>query len=256
MPAIRRTRREGRDHTAAPGLGSSAPAPASSSSSSSLFSSLPFPFPSSSSDGAGGYSTDTTPFFLRRPHQQSKTSARTDDIVQRGREASGLLGSIGNSMNMETVQIVATSAALLFDVVQTVRTNKTRCIQLLERVHQIVRTIINLLGEASGKGGDSVDGVGTGNSALPPLMLRAIDRFSETLTTLHTALTAQAAHGLLARILRHAETRDQLAQCERGLGEAMELFSVQTALISHASLGGLRRAAGARHAEVLRALGR
>ncbi|KAJ7488222.1 hypothetical protein FB451DRAFT_733492 [Mycena latifolia] len=69
------------------------------------------------SKGTPGFSTDTTPLFLRR----SKASRATDDVVRRGLDAARLLASIAGSMNsgsgasktMEALQIVASSAALL-----------------------------------------------------------------------------------------------------------------------------------------------
>ncbi|KAJ6576038.1 hypothetical protein DFH09DRAFT_1150256 [Mycena vulgaris] len=145
-------------------------------------------------------------------------------------------------MNLATVQFVATSCVLLFDTVQSVRNNKTECMQLLERVHQIVRAIINLCGDANG--------------AMAPMMVRAIDQFTETLTKVHAFLRTQASHGLFARILRHKETQDHFSQCTIALQQAFDVFGVQTGLITNSAMGTLRRDAAARHAEILKALGR
>jgi hypothetical protein len=61
-----------------------------------------------------GYSTATTPFFLRR----SAGARRADDLLQRGLDSSRLLQSISSSMDLETIQVVAGSCALLFITVQ------------------------------------------------------------------------------------------------------------------------------------------
>jgi hypothetical protein len=100
---------------------------------------------------------------------------------------------------------------------------------LLERVHQIVQALINLCGDAQvqGNGGyTNTTGVG-----LAPAMARAIERFTQTLTALHTLLQAQSEAGMLSRILRHAETRDELRRCDEALGEALALFSVSFCLV-------------------------
>ncbi|KAJ7097318.1 hypothetical protein B0H15DRAFT_945971 [Mycena belliarum] len=131
-----------------------------------------------------GFSTDT-PSFLRR----SKTARVTDDLRVNG---------------SKNVQIVASSAALLFDTVQA---------GVLERVHQIVRALINLCGNANAR-----------VSGLAPMMARAVDGLIETLTKVHTFLQAQAPHGLFARILRCFEMQEQLNQCADVLQQALDVF--------------------------------
>ncbi|KAJ7773988.1 hypothetical protein B0H16DRAFT_1763554 [Mycena metata] len=83
-------------------------------------------------------------------------------------------------------------------------------------------------------------------------------RFSpaSTLHTLHPLLQSLTRVGLFARILRSAKIRDQLNQVGDALTQAQDLFSVKTGLLTHAALGGAKRAAAERHAELLRALGR
>ncbi|KAJ7728699.1 hypothetical protein DFH07DRAFT_782146 [Mycena maculata] len=308
MPAIRHARREGRTHSGLAALfSSSAPAPPASSSSSpstgnddsgyASLSTLLGLTPEKPSKGAGGFNADTTPLFLRR----RRRSARTDDLVQRGLDASNQLASISNAMSSngasggpwETMQIVATGCILLFDTVQaassyggpvwdpsmrtrmslsapqaspssgapveghTVRTNKTQCLQLLERVHQIVRALINLLGDAERHGGRVAGSARAfGGGGMPPMMIRAVDQFSATLTVLHEVLREQAGAGLFMRVVRYAETRDRLAECDAGLQQALDVFTVQTSLISDSALGSLRRAQRERHEAVLQALGR
>ncbi|KAJ7101345.1 hypothetical protein B0H15DRAFT_927170, partial [Mycena belliarum] len=200
MPAIRTARR---DRTRDPPLGLGTPKPT-----------LPAPGTGTKTNkekGKGvdaGFSTDT-PSFLQR----SKTARVTDDLVQRGRDAAGLLSSISGSMDLKNVQIVASSAALLFDTVQGVRNNKQACLQLLERVHQIVRALINLCGDANARVG-----------GLAPMMARAVDGLIETLTKVHAFLQAQASHGLFARILRRFEMQEQLNQCADALQQALDVF--------------------------------
>ncbi|KAJ7152010.1 hypothetical protein C8R46DRAFT_1042892 [Mycena filopes] len=87
-------------------------------------------------------------------------------------------------MDVESLQLVASSCLLLFDTVQTVRTNRTQCHQLLERVHQIVRALINLSEDAQARrrpiGEDGNGGGGGGGyGGVAPPMARAIDAFSE-----------------------------------------------------------------------------
>ncbi|KAJ7126340.1 hypothetical protein C8R44DRAFT_980131 [Mycena epipterygia] len=210
-------------------------------------------------DGAGGFNADTTPFFMRQK------SSRLDDVVGRGVDAANLLQSIGNTMNMENLQIVASSCLTLFDTVQTVRSNKEQCIRLLERVHQIVRTMINLCGDANGM--------------MLPAMERAIEQFTgwptdlspfclspspvpsilrwdfvfiplpvlefeiltpnRALTQIHTFLQAQTSQSLIMRFLRYAETQDQITNCSTALQQALELFTVR-AFLSTASHVPLR----------------
>ncbi|KAJ7895509.1 hypothetical protein B0H14DRAFT_619760 [Mycena olivaceomarginata] len=186
---------------------------------------LPFGLGEEDKGEGKGYSTATTPFFLRR----SAGARRADDLLQRGLDSSRLLQSISSSMDLETIQVVAGSCALLFDTVLTVRTNRTQTRMLLERVHQIVQALINLCGDAQvQRNGGYMNTTGVG---LAPAMARAIERFTQTLTALHTLLQAQSEAGMLSRILRHAETRDELRRCDEALGEALALFSVSFCLV-------------------------
>ncbi|KAJ6628476.1 hypothetical protein B0H10DRAFT_1990098, partial [Mycena sp. CBHHK59/15] len=191
--------------------------------------------------------TASTPDAPTSPSRRPKRSARTDDVVQRGLDAARILQAIGDSSKIAGLQAVASTCAAMLATVQTVRTNKSECLALLERVHTIVRTIINL---TSGGGAAYLNGGPVCGGVLPPRSSAG------TLTRLHAFLAVQARAGLFARILRHAETQAQLAECRAALEQALELFGVQTTLVSSSSLGGLRRDAAARHAEVLRALGR
>ncbi|KAK6992676.1 hypothetical protein R3P38DRAFT_152526 [Favolaschia claudopus] len=202
---------------------------------------LPHPFSTSSSTTTteAGHSTSTTPFFLRR----SKTARRVDDFVQRGLDSSRLLQDICESMDLEAVQIVASSCVLLFDTVQTVRTNRTQTRMLLERVHQIVRALINLCGDARSR-----------SVGLAPGMAMAIERLTETLTGLHTLLQTHASAPLLSRILKSAGMKDELAQCDDELGAALALFEVKTDLLTHVALGSAVKRAKERHEELVRAL--
>ncbi|KAJ7362287.1 hypothetical protein DFH08DRAFT_1073523 [Mycena albidolilacea] len=268
---------------------------------------LPFGLGIEEDKGEGkGYSTATTPFFLRR----SAGARRADDLLQRGLDSSRLLQSISSSMDLETIQVVAGSCGFLSTVLAfsfggrrwdaigvwvagvvaycctsvadalatassvgeatqgsygarepchdrggtsaTVRTNRTQTRMLLERVHQIVHALINLCGDAQvQRNGGYTNTTGVG---LAPAMARAIERFTQTLTALHTLLQAQSEAGMISRILRHAETRDELRRCDEALGEALELFSVKTGLLTHAALGGARRSATQRHEEIVAAL--
>ncbi|KAJ7488224.1 hypothetical protein FB451DRAFT_1553671 [Mycena latifolia] len=128
------------------------------------------------------FSTDTTPLFLRR----SKAARMADDVVQRGLDAA-------------------------------LRPHEqAQCLQLLERVHHIVRALINLTGDARG--------------LMAPMMAWNIDQFigcPQTLTQVHALLHAQAAAGLWARIVRHTETQGQLAQCAAALQQALDVFGVR-----------------------------
>ncbi|KAJ7917204.1 hypothetical protein B0H13DRAFT_2322629 [Mycena leptocephala] len=199
------------------------------------------------------FSSTTSNGTAQSPSTSDSTATLTNSDTDprkatRGLDSSRLLQSISSSMDLETIQIVASSCALLFDTVLIVRTNRTQCRQLLERVHQIVRALINLCGDAQ-KNREGGPGVG-----LNPEMARAIEKFTGTLAALHTILQAQASAGLMSRILKHAETRDQLQACEVELQQALDVFGVQTGLMTHTALGGARRAAADRHAEILQAL--
>ncbi|KAJ7624340.1 hypothetical protein DFH06DRAFT_1340039 [Mycena polygramma] len=232
MPATRHTRREGRggyNPLALPSLpavpslsffasSTSVSATTTASRSSTFKDADP---DTQEADAHKGYSTDTTPFFLRR----SAKGRLADDLVQRGLDSSRLLADISNAMKLETVQLVASSCALLFDTVQIVRTNRTQCLQLLERVHQIVRALINLCEDGRRSNGQPGPGVG-----LAPAMARAIETFAETLITLQALLQAQASAGLFSRILKHAETRDQLKECDEELQHALVVFGVSFSL--------------------------
>ncbi|KAJ7097303.1 hypothetical protein B0H15DRAFT_961674 [Mycena belliarum] len=92
---------------------------------------------------------------------------------------------------------------------------------VLERVHQIVRALINLCGNANAR-----------VSGLAPMMARAVDGLIETLTKVHAFLQAQAPHGLFARILRCFEMQEQLNQCADVLQQALDVFGLRPTLDS------------------------
>ncbi|CAK5272875.1 unnamed protein product [Mycena citricolor] len=146
-------------------------------------------------------------------------------------------------MNYEMITIAAASAGQLFDIVNSVQSNRDQCLQLLERVHQIVNTLVNICGDAQKH-----------SVVMNPLMETAVDQFIQTLTTLHGILLSLSSVSLFGRILKHLETRSQLTDCDEALRQALDVFNVQSDLITHSMLGSARTAAKTRHEELLRVL--
>ncbi|KAJ7465997.1 hypothetical protein FB451DRAFT_1261554 [Mycena latifolia] len=98
-----------------------------------------------------------------------ETRGRGDQILHHATTAARLLLNISDDdSNNPYLKGIAGISILLLDTVQGVKSNKTQCISMLERIHEIISAIINLCGDGG---------------VLSPTILRNLARGGENLNS-------------------------------------------------------------------------
>ncbi|KAJ6566293.1 hypothetical protein B0H19DRAFT_708585 [Mycena capillaripes] len=110
-------------------------------------------------------------------------------------------------------------ARALLTSVETVRHNKSECIQLIEQIYVVLYGIIELHIK-SDTGGE-----------MPAGTLSHIGTFTETLHKVHSFVDAQQEKNKFKQLLRHSETSVLLKDCRMELQQAVDIFKIQSATL-------------------------
>ncbi|KAJ7927018.1 P-loop containing nucleoside triphosphate hydrolase protein [Mycena leptocephala] len=123
--------------------------------------------------------------------------------------------------------------------IQNVKRNRDDCIRLLENIHQILYTIVNLHIKSETAG------------SLHPTMLGHIGKFTETLQKIHTFVEAQQDGSKIKYFLRHSEMNTLLKDCHSGLDEVLEVFKIKIGTISFTGIVDMKQKTENMHNELL-----
>ncbi|KAJ7127465.1 hypothetical protein C8R43DRAFT_1028075 [Mycena crocata] len=148
----------------------------------------------------------------------------TLDILVHGLDNT-FLGAISN-----------TTRSLIF-VIQSVKQNENECLQLMEQIHTVLYAIIDLHVDSD-----------TGND-VPPILLKHIGQFTETLHKIHTFVEVQQETSRIRRFFRQGEMNILLKDCKVGLQQALDVFKVQGNILT--DVMSMENYAEQRHQEVL-----
>ncbi|KAJ7147805.1 hypothetical protein C8R43DRAFT_1195033 [Mycena crocata] len=178
---------------------------------------------------------------MPQPTPKLEAHSRGDQILQHTAAAARLLLKISDDdSNNPYLKSIAGISLLLVETVQTVKSNKSQCISMLGRIHEIVSAVINICEDGSG--------------ALSPTILRNLSQFFDTLQKVHAFVRSQVDVGLFRRVLRHAETAALLQDCNAGLQHAIDVFGIQTTLGTAVVIGDTKKDWEVRHGELLELL--
>ncbi|KAJ6579378.1 hypothetical protein B0H10DRAFT_911355 [Mycena sp. CBHHK59/15] len=168
---------------------------------------------------------------------------RGDKILHHATLAARLLTKFSDdNSNNPYLKGIAGISLLLLETVQTVKTNRSQCLSLIERIHEIITAIINLCGDAG--------------SSLSPAILRSLAQFFETLQKVYAFIRSQQNTGMFKRILRATETAALLEDCNKGLEHAVNLFKIQARLMASAEIAQARTDAEKRYDELADLIGK
>ncbi|KAJ7927027.1 hypothetical protein B0H13DRAFT_1861789 [Mycena leptocephala] len=123
--------------------------------------------------------------------------------------------------------------------IQNVKRNRDDCIRLLENIHQILYTIVNLHIRSETAG------------SLHPAMQGHIGKFTETLQKIHTFVEAQQNGNKIKYFLRHSEMNTLLKDCHSGLDEVLEVFKIEIGTISFTGIVDMKQKTENMHNELL-----
>ncbi|KAF8173958.1 hypothetical protein K438DRAFT_1980523 [Mycena galopus ATCC 62051] len=150
------------------------------------------------------------------PHQPTVTEIRIHNTIVSLELAVAVLNDFHDALGTPFVPIISNTALSLTKAIQTVKKNKDECIQLMERVHQVLYGIFNLHITSDTPG------------SLPPIALYDVGKFTQTLHKIHTFVEAQQVGNRIKNFFRQGEMNTLLKDCHSGVQHAMEAFKVES----------------------------
>ncbi|KAJ7100519.1 hypothetical protein C8R44DRAFT_810033 [Mycena epipterygia] len=164
-------------------------------------------------------------------------SSNMNSLINYGTVGSRLLHDIAESTNIPYFKAIAGMSLLMVETIQHVKTNKDEAMRLTTSAYAIIYALINICHDA--------------DAELPPSMVRAVGQFFETLQRILTYLRNHLGSNLVKRVIRRIEDSALISECNAGLQHAQNIFSIQTVLITNASMAEAERRAEARHQQLL-----
>ncbi|KAJ7699314.1 hypothetical protein B0H17DRAFT_1196400 [Mycena rosella] len=158
-------------------------------------------------------------------------------FIHHANATAATLKQIGEIHSIPYVRVVAGVAILIFETVQSVRTNKDQCAALIEQTVQLLGIVIDLCA------GPSV--------TLSPVYLDTMGKFAETLQKIEAFMRTQQDMGRLKRFFRQQENTVQLEDCKMGLRQALDTFSIKISLTTTGDLADMRLASDHRHHDLV-----
>ncbi|KAJ7154909.1 hypothetical protein C8R43DRAFT_1186258 [Mycena crocata] len=172
------------------------------------------------------------------PPRSSLTQIRANNILASLSIAVNTLELLCDSFNTPFLDAILRTTQSLVKYVPTVQQNKTDCVQMMEQVHELLYAIIGLH-ITSETGGE-----------LSPATLSNVGKFAETLHKIHTFVEAQQGKSKMRQCLYHGQIGRLLKDCNAGLQQGLNAFSVQGVdILKHTA--NMKFHAERKHQEVL-----
>ncbi|KAJ7896709.1 hypothetical protein B0H14DRAFT_3605161, partial [Mycena olivaceomarginata] len=160
------------------------------------------------------------------PRQPTVTEIHLDNITACLTPALTLLNELNDSFSPPFLQSISNTIRSLINAVQNVKRNKNECARLMENIHQVLYTIIDLHIQSETPG------------SLPLAMLDHIGKFMETLHKIHTFIEAQQNGKKIKHLFHNREMKNLLEDCHARLDQAQEVLgtSKKAAELMHKQL--------------------
>ncbi|KAF8196365.1 hypothetical protein K438DRAFT_1934078 [Mycena galopus ATCC 62051] len=150
------------------------------------------------------------------PRQPTVAETHLDHIITCLTLTLPLLKELNNGFGPPFITAIATIVQTLIHSIRNVKQNKSQCAQLMGNIHEFLFAIVNLHMKLEIVG------------SLSLVMLHSIGKFMETLHKIYIFIEGQQEGNKIKHLFRHNEMNRLLKECENGLAQAREFFSVQT----------------------------
>ncbi|TFK37270.1 P-loop containing nucleoside triphosphate hydrolase protein [Crucibulum laeve] len=169
--------------------------------------------------------------------QQLKAPSKADDLLEYGATAARMLKEIAEATGVPCLKTIAGLTTLIIQTVQTVRYNKDECMRMTEHTYWLICAIINICKNTEAE--------------LPPDMVRNIEQFQDTLQKLLSYVRMHVDSRLLQRVIKHMHVSSLLSDCNKAIQHALDVFGVQSHVITAVTLAEIQENAARRHQETM-----
>ncbi|KAJ7308748.1 hypothetical protein DFH08DRAFT_823777 [Mycena albidolilacea] len=149
------------------------------------------------------------------PTQRTDTQARLNTLTLCFAITVDTVEILANCLNASFLETIANTTRSLLKNIETVKKNKTTCVELMEQTHELLNTVIILHVKSE-----------TGR-VLPPSVLNQIGKFTETLHKIHTFVESNQSSSKVKQFFRQGEMKTLLKDCKNGLAQGIDFFRVE-----------------------------
>ncbi|KAJ7131134.1 hypothetical protein C8R44DRAFT_904167 [Mycena epipterygia] len=173
------------------------------------------------------------------PHQHTVSEIRVKTIIECLTPMVTLLDEVTSAFGTPFLQAISSTTLSLINAVQNVKRNKDECIRLMENIHKILYTIINLHITSETR------------ESLPPAILDHIGKFTETLHKIYTFIEAQQDRNKIKYFFHQNEMNTLQKNCQAGLEETLKVFAIETGLTIANNMAEMQKKIQNMHQELL-----
>ncbi|KAJ6611405.1 hypothetical protein B0H10DRAFT_367362 [Mycena sp. CBHHK59/15] len=139
---------------------------------------------------------------------------KSDTLLEYVTVAASVLQNIADCSDVPFLHTISSLSIAILKTVDSVKTNKHECALMIDYIHKIQYSIINIcMGSETGR-------------ILTPTVLHRLAFFSETLQKIYSLMQTQLEMNKLKRFLRQKELSAQLEDCNTRLQDTLHFLSV------------------------------
>ncbi|KAJ6606000.1 P-loop containing nucleoside triphosphate hydrolase protein [Mycena vulgaris] len=166
-----------------------------------------------------------------------RTSWKAAEVLYYTQAAATTLRDIASSTDVPFLSAIAALSTSVIPLVQGVKTNKDRCVRMLEEVHQLLCSLATVVLDSE--------------HPPTPKILDQIGGLSQTLQKFHACLRSQKEISKIKRLFKQVELTAQLDACEAELHTAVEVFKIISGVGLSGEVAKLYTDGEQRHQELL-----
>ncbi|KAJ7263710.1 hypothetical protein C8J57DRAFT_1625886 [Mycena rebaudengoi] len=168
-----------------------------------------------------------------------KPPTQLDNLLQYTAFAANIVRGIARSFEIPFLGSTAVLVLAILKCVESIKSNKDVCIEIVEQIHEILGTVVTLHATSQIKG------------VLPTALLDDIAKFTEILERVYTLLKQQQSMGKIKLFFEQHSNAERLEACRQELNHALEMFKVRATGLTLSQLVQMKRDAKQCHEELI-----
>ncbi|KAJ7142090.1 hypothetical protein C8R43DRAFT_1131082 [Mycena crocata] len=165
-----------------------------------------------------------------------RNSSKTVEVLHYTQAAAATLRDIASSIDVPFLSTITALLSSIIPLVQGAKTNKDRCVRMVDEVHQLLCSIANLAIEPEDP---------------TPKLLDQIAGIAQTLQKFYAYLRSQQEIGRITRFFKQTELTIQLDACEAEIRAALEVFMIRSGAEGSVEIAKMDADIERRHQELL-----